>query len=262
MIDGHTVHSESITKPVQEVTKMFQASPAFRARHVLETQYMTVYLKCDDRDCCPAPKTKVDRFFPNRRIPALIPVKLTATGPVAMELVKDINKQELTFLDIFARIIVEKDLVPGGLKEKFGDDVPYDVYFPTQQDQVIRRMCKNCSKYHASLKSLALHKKVCKKRPVRAPRKVSKKQKKTTNFIEVERSDSDEVETPVVVENVSEDELELDASFEDYNNNMDDENTEEVIVGPTVSVSTGGIFEKILNLKEWLKIPWVPIQPE
>ena len=269
-----TVHSESITKPVEEVTKNFQASPEFRARHVLETQYMTVYLKCDNRDCCPLPKTKVDLFFPNRRIPALIPVKLTVTGPVAIELAKDINKQDLTFPDIFARIVVEKDLVPNSLKEKYGDVVPYDVYFPTQQDQVLRRMCKNCSKYHASLKSLALHKKVCKKRPAgkaprQAPRKVTKKQKKKANYVEAESSDRDEeeiheVEEEIleVEEDVSEVELELDASFEDYNNNMDDQNIEEVIVGASISISTGGIFEKILNLKEWLKSPWVPIQPE
>ena len=126
---------------------------------MFETQYMTVYLKCDDRKCCSSPRTKVEVFFPGRRIPALIPIKLTATGPVAMELVKDINKKEIVFPDIFPRIVTEKELVPVELKEKYGDLVPYDAYLPTQQDHVQKRICPNCKKYHASIKSLTINKK-------------------------------------------------------------------------------------------------------
>ena len=37
---------------------------------------------------------------------------------------------------------------------------------------------------------------------------------------------------------------------------MEYANIEEVQVGATVGVSTGGIFESILNLKEWMKQPW------
>ena len=106
------------------------------------SQYMTVYLKCDDRSCCSEPKTKVELFFPNRRIPALIPVRPSCAGPVAMVLEKDI-----AFPDIFARIIVEKLIMPEDLLKKYAANVPYDAYFPTQQAVVIRRVCKICSKY-------------------------------------------------------------------------------------------------------------------
>ena len=79
-IDKYPVQAEFISKPVTEATKSFQPGAEFRAKHVFETQYMTVYLKCDDKQCCSAPKTQVSVFFPGRRIPALIPIKLTSSG--------------------------------------------------------------------------------------------------------------------------------------------------------------------------------------
>ena len=127
-IDSHSVQAEFISEPVDKSIKFFQPSALYRAKHVLETQYMTVYLKCDDRKCCSAPKTQVNVFFPGRRIPALILIKLTSTGPEAMELTKDIHKKEIVFPDIFARIVTEKSLTPPELREQFGDSIPYDVY--------------------------------------------------------------------------------------------------------------------------------------
>ena len=79
-IDKYPVQSQFISKPVTEATKMFQPGAKFRAKHVFETQYMTVYLMCDDKQCCSAPKTQVGVFFPGQRIPALFPIKLTSFG--------------------------------------------------------------------------------------------------------------------------------------------------------------------------------------
>ena len=42
--------------------------------------------------------------------------------------------------------------------------------------------------------------------------------------------------------------------FEDYKDNLGDD-VEDVHVEQTVSISTGGIFETVLNLKEWIKQP-------
>ena len=262
VIDNFPVQAEFINTPVTQLTKDFQPTPEFRARHVFETQYMTVYLKCDDRKCCSCPRTKVEVFFPGRRIPALIPIKLTATGPVAMELVKDINKKEIVFPDIFARIVTEKELVPVELKEKYGDLVPYDAYLPTQQDHVQKRICPNCKKYHASIKSLTIHKKACKKIGTKS-RKVGKKAPKKTPVTvdrvtdELEAEGEDTTGETFAEENDHlDDEIEVNASFEDHNDDMEYANIEEVQVGATVSVSAGGIFESILNLKEWMKQPW------
>ena len=76
---------------------------------------------------------------------------------------------------------------------------------------------------------------------------------------------ADEVDLNADVDSIEPDqdsiEDEVNASFEDYNNNIDDQ-IEEVQVGPAVSVSTGGIFETILNLKEWMKQPWSLVNDE
>ena len=48
---------------------------------------------------------------------------------------------------------------------------------------------------------------------------------------------------------------ELNASFEDYEDNQGD-NIEEINMEQTVGVSHGGIFETVVNLKEWMKQPW------
>ena len=57
------------------------------------------------------------------------------------------------------------------------------------------------------------------------------------------------------VEELEVESAELNASFEDYEDNVNDV-IEEIHVEQTLSVSTGGIFETILNLKDWMKQPW------
>ena len=101
-----------------------------------------------------AVRTNVDMFFPDHRVPALIPVKFSPSGPVALSPSPDIHTQTLRFLDIFARIVMEKKLVPDNLKLKYGDKVPYDVYMPSQLEMVERRVCSVCGMYFSSLKSL------------------------------------------------------------------------------------------------------------
>ena len=238
VIDGYEVKAEYITQSVDEKTKTFAVSPAFRSRHILETQYMTIILKCDDRQCCSAMRTNVDMFFPDRRVPALIPVKFSPSGPVALSPSPDIHTQTLRFLDIFGRIVMEKKLVPDNLKLKYGDKVPYDVYMPSQLEMVERRVFSVCGMYFSSLKSLTQqHRKVCKK-----PRKTALK----VNRVLIEDSDSDD-----------EEELALNASFNDDENDQDGENIEEVILEPvSVGVASEGGFEVILDLKQWLKGPW------
>ena len=67
---------------------------------------------------------------------------------------------------------MERSLMPKELEEKFPKGVPYDVYFTTQQNNVEKQTCPHCGKYHASIKSLKLHKQICKK-PKQALRKVT-----------------------------------------------------------------------------------------
>ena len=118
--------------------------------------------------------------------------------------------------------------MPKDLKEKYGSKVPYDVFFPKQQDKVEKRVCKKCKMYFSTVKSLQIHRKECK---VKAPTK-------SNEFLD--SSDSSDTE--------------------DENNNCDDVSSEEedleVEERPKVSVPGKGGIEVILDLKQWLKSPW------
>ena len=84
------------------------------------------------------PKTSIELFFPHRRIPTLIPVKATPEGPQAIKLKKDVHKEDLKYLNPFARKVFEDKLVSADLNGKYGSRVPYDAYLPTQQDKVAK----------------------------------------------------------------------------------------------------------------------------
>ena len=55
-----------------------------------------------------------------------------------------------------------------------------------------------------------------------------------------------------------EDDLVLNASFLDEENDEDADNIEEVQLEAKISVPSEGGFELILDLKQWLKSPWNP----
>ena len=223
VIDSHAVVAEFIDTPPDDKTLEYKVTALFRSRHVFETRYMTVYLKCDDLSCCSKPKTAVASYFPGRRIPPLTPIQQTSSGPQAMELGPDIHKQLITFPSYSMRILMEKNLTPQALVDKFPMGVPYDVFFPTQQTNIEKQTCQNCGKYHASIKSLKLHKQVCKK-----PKKTKAAASKT--LISDSSSDS------------SDDEV-----F-DTRNDLDYDNIEEVFTSKTCSVTTISGFEKIMDL--------------
>ena len=112
-IDGHEVQARYVANS-PNIQLMTDPGGKYRDRHVIETQYLTAVLSCDDRSCCPTAKTSILSFFPGRRIPALIPIIKTERGPVAMELLPNIHKKDLEFLDVFGRIVLEKQLVSEG----------------------------------------------------------------------------------------------------------------------------------------------------
>ena len=225
VIDGKALVSEYVSEGVDQETKDFQVTAVYKSRHLIQTQYMTTVLKCDDRSCCSPFKTSVGRFFPCRRIPPLIPVKFTSFGPVALELEPNVYQKQLNFLDVFQRLVMEKELTSTQLKLKYKDNVPYDVFFPSQQLKIDGRICKVCSQYFAVQLSLKEHKRICKK-----PRKAAANNEETVKQEAVG-------EEEVLVEEV-EDELEL------------------VELRPLISIPQRGGVEKILSLKEWLKSPW------
>ena len=256
-IDKHKVVAEFIENPPSDEAKQFKATPQFKNKHVFETQYMVCYLKCDDRTCCSKFRTSVEVFFPHRRIPALIPIKRSSSGPVSLKLEPEIFKERLDFLSPMERILMEEKLVPEELKAKYGKFVPYDSFLPTCQQKVETRTCKVCFKYHATIKSLKDHRKVC-KRP-KSNRNPPKKTKFTAfNLIdEIEMNDSEndyEAE-----DDDSEDDLEAEMNTnsdnEEYQTDLEVMEVESL--RPKYSISfPGESVEIIQNLKEWLKSPW------
>ena len=60
-IDGKPLIAEYVPEGVDDETKGFQVSATFKSRHLIQTQYMTIVLKCDDPLCCSPFKTDIDR---------------------------------------------------------------------------------------------------------------------------------------------------------------------------------------------------------
>ena len=256
-VDGYRVTAKYIDEPAGDVTRDYKASKLFKCKHVLETQYFTVILKCEDRSCCRPFKTKVNIFFPNRRIPALIPFKYSTSGPVALQLTKDVFKENIEFHDIFGRMVVEDKLAPPLLVEKYGDKIPFDVYFPSVQEKVEKRTCSICKKYHSSIKSLNGHKQAihAKKRGgKRGGKKDAVGNGDTFDFIddEVEKETDQELETDDLVD------TQLEAIIADEVEDEFDEFVEDMTEEPGVSVTVPftSTLVKIIDLKEWLKSPW------
>ena len=255
VVDGFETKAEYIKEEPPEDITGYTATAKFRSDHVFETQYMTVYLKCNDEECCSPFVTNVESYFPHRRLPPLIPIKRTHLG------VEPIDKSELgskvEFLPIGLRVAFGDKIVPADDMKKFGGEVPYDLFLPSVQDKLEKRVCKGCSKYHATQKSLTLHNKVCKSKK---KRKRSAKRARTVDFLD-EDDDEEQAEEPDLA--VAEEDIIDDP--EEGNVEEEDEDADEylhpsniVTNRPAFSVTFEGQFvEKILNLREWLKSPWV-----
>ena len=68
VIDGHPATAEYVSDPPNETTSEFKVTPLYKSRHLIQTQYMTVVLKCDDLSCCSRLRTATKLFFPGRRL--------------------------------------------------------------------------------------------------------------------------------------------------------------------------------------------------
>ena len=238
-IDGFEVKAEFIDEPASDEIKEFVATPFFRNRHVFESQYLTCYLKCDDRTCCSAPRTSVSAFFPHRRIPALIPIARTFSGMTALTLGPEVAQNQIKFPTLAARQVLEQSLTPPSLKSLYGNSVPYDAFLPSCQGKIEGRTCKVCYKYHATKKSLQSHKKICKR--TKSQSSGQKRRKHVYEAVEDEFcavEEGDDSEDDDDVEEEVEEELEV------------------IHERSRISFSCGGGVETILNLREWLKSPW------
>ena len=242
VIDGYKTVSEYISTPPPAEILEFVPSPIFRSRHMFESQYMVCYIKCDDLDCCDPFQTNVLSLFPHKKIPPLIPIKRTTVGVQSLDVNANLENEKIEFLPLPLRVLFGETLLPDEVRNQFKGDVPYDLFLPSVKDKVDKRCCQKCGKYHATIKSLKLHKtNIC------PGRNVSRRKKKA-----VIESDSEDEEAEVV------DDLEEDLSSYDMDECDDSFAPENVVnLRPKYSVTIPGQFvQQILNLKEWMKIPW------
>ena len=89
----------------------------------------------------------------------------------------------------------------------------------------------------------------------------SKKEDESSDEEDLSKTHSQEEELEDETQEMLDD-LALDASFYDDENDLDSENIEEVNLGPAVSIPPEGGFEIIQDLKQWLKSPWNPFSEE
>ena len=238
VIDGYPTVAEFIEDPPSESIKSYVPTAAFRDKHVFETQYMTCYMKCDNEECCEPYVTNIELLFPHRKIPPIIPIKRDQFG-IGAEM-REFDGQKVEFLSIEMRSLYGENILPREFKGKFPGDVPYDAFFPSLKDRIEKRCCKNCGKYHATLKSLAHHKKLCKRK---------KLQGRPAFIIEDDSSDDDSSNQVVTLNSVSSDEAESEEE-EDISGDI-------VSMRPKFSVAVPDSFvDTILDLKEWLRNPW------
>ena len=160
---------------------------------------------------------------------------------VPLPLEPEMCKKNIQFPTIATSIVLEETITPVQLTMKYGKSVPYDAYLPSCQNKVKDQTCKVCDKYHATKKSLNVHKKVCKRAKIRStdPKRICNNSWTSTvnNFIDINETD----------ENNSDD-----------NSEEDDDviSVELVNMRPNISLQGDCGVETILNLWEWLKFPW------
>ena len=158
-----------------------------------------------------------------------------------MEPFEDYEKQDLKFLDLSARVVTEKRLMPAAMTKKFNNLVPYDAFLPSLQEKLNKRVCVKCHKYFSAVKSMTEHKRICKRKRKNKPKEKTRAKKAKTMLLS---ESEDEEEEPEAVE-LSESEPEAEESLEIVN------------LRGQISVNTGGFVERILDLKEWMKSPWI-----
>ena len=151
-IDDHPVIAKYIT-PRGEAPLPTKMSPEWKQGHVRESQYMLQVVKCSNRACCSAPRSSYFSLLNQRFIPGPLPLEQTNDG-------LRVNIGDGKFPSLFVRLVISNDIFPRSASS-YGDELPYDFACPSMQKSLRQRVCKKCGLYHASVKSLNSHKRIC-----------------------------------------------------------------------------------------------------
>ena len=157
-IDSHPVVSEYIEPDNSEMNHgdLRIVSIQWRAKHVRESQYCTQVVKCTDPGCCRPVRSLIFNLLSSRFLPPPIPLMQTSEGLKAPEPESQIGSK---FTSLFLAMVVKQDVLPRCLTGY--QAMPFDAYCPSVQSVLMRRICKKCGLYHASMTSLKAHTRVC-----------------------------------------------------------------------------------------------------
>ena len=154
VIDGHTVTASYVPA---ENGKIALCGPTedWASRHVQQSQYCLQIVKCNDVECCGQRRSDFNNVFAGRFLPPPIPYRNTKTG------IEPANtSSEGNFGSLYQRMALSHLVPPHDFVV-----IPFDLYCPSLQNTLTKRICKHCSAYFPSQaamkKHLSVHKQPC-----------------------------------------------------------------------------------------------------
>lgn len=170
----------------------------WKKEHMRCSKYLCQIVKCNNHSCCSPKRSAIDYILKRQFLPAPVPVSEGL----------HFNRGG-TFLPLFVSLLTQdqvKQMQPT-LKEL--KELPYDTFLPSIEEDTLKKyICRKCSIYHSTLKSLKEHSLICgdtidapKIRPLRiAARRQNELMVCLTNdeLEWVDETDCDDVEIPEI----------------------------------------------------------------
>jgi len=152
IIDKHPVTAKFVRPDESEVHgyEMCQKDMTWRRVHVRESQYFTQIVKCFDERCCSSPRSDYFKIMPQRFLPPPLPLLQSANGLTCPDFPMKEHQLKPSFTSVFlTRSMDQQALLPKSAK--LFKEVPYDLYCPSVQGILHKRICKQCGLYHSSI---------------------------------------------------------------------------------------------------------------
>ena len=152
VIDGHPV----VAKYIEGNTATLHTTQTaeWKSTHVRESQYMVQVVKCSDEACCTKIRSSYFSLIKDKFLPGPLPIEQSLEKGLRVTVGSD------RFLPLFVRLALHSDTLPRSAGS-YPKGIPYDFACPNMQNKLKQRVCNECGLYHASVKSVISHKKIC-----------------------------------------------------------------------------------------------------
>lgn len=166
VIDGYKTTACYID-PGTEYDEAQGADARWKTNHIREGHYFLQIVKCDDRNCCSAPRSSLFSLI-NRFVPAPLCYE---QGPIRST---DNTNEKNNFTHfLFQKAVGELSLISNKFDFSKTNEIPFDLCCPSLSDLLSKRSCTKCGQYFSSMKSVNEHLKFCvKNTTVQAKQKV------------------------------------------------------------------------------------------